>query len=185
MEKSKLTRPKVARQVTSKVKSMFIIFCDIKGIGHKEFVLEGRTVSSALLMWRYGDCVKTCKDFTPNFGDKRTGITTTCCLSLLFSLGSFWPKTTWVLWLMSVSLIEDKPGRLLFWHRWGDRGRIAGDAEHPHRTQLPGCILRMVEVIGTVHMRTRGLLQGWWLPVGRKLIFDQMVPPVPEIMDEA
>jgi hypothetical protein len=40
-------RPKKARQVKSKVKSMFIIFFDIKGTVHKEFVLAGQTVSSA------------------------------------------------------------------------------------------------------------------------------------------
>jgi hypothetical protein len=41
-------RPKrKARQVKSKVKSMLIIFFDIKGIVHKEFVLAGQAVSSA------------------------------------------------------------------------------------------------------------------------------------------
>jgi hypothetical protein len=35
------------RQVKSKVKSMFIIFFDIKGIPHKAFILEGQTVNSA------------------------------------------------------------------------------------------------------------------------------------------
>jgi hypothetical protein len=27
-----------------------------------------------------------------------------------------------------------------FLHNWCDWGRIAGGVEHPHRTQLPGCI---------------------------------------------
>jgi hypothetical protein len=36
-----------ARQAKMKVKSMLIIFFDIKGIVHKEFVLAGRTVNSA------------------------------------------------------------------------------------------------------------------------------------------
>jgi hypothetical protein len=40
-------RLKKARQVKSKVKSMLIIFFDIKGIVLKEFVLEGQTVNSA------------------------------------------------------------------------------------------------------------------------------------------
>jgi hypothetical protein len=40
-------RPKKARQVRSKVKSMLIIFFDIKGIIHKEFVLSHQTVNSA------------------------------------------------------------------------------------------------------------------------------------------
>jgi hypothetical protein len=47
MEKSKLTDKKKARHVKSKVKSILIIFFDIKRIVHKEFVLAGRTVSSA------------------------------------------------------------------------------------------------------------------------------------------
>jgi hypothetical protein len=34
-------RPQKARQVKSEVKSMLIIFFDIKGVVHKEFVLEG------------------------------------------------------------------------------------------------------------------------------------------------
>jgi hypothetical protein len=38
-------RLKLARQVGSKVKSMFIIFFDIKGIVHKEFVLVAQTVN--------------------------------------------------------------------------------------------------------------------------------------------
>jgi hypothetical protein len=40
-------RPKKMRQVKSKVKSMLIIFFDIKGIAHNEFVLPGQTVNSA------------------------------------------------------------------------------------------------------------------------------------------
>jgi hypothetical protein len=42
--------------------------------------------------------------------------------------------------LFSFSPIEDKTERPPFWHNWGDRGRIAGSAEHPYRTWLPGCI---------------------------------------------
>jgi hypothetical protein len=36
----------MARQTKSKVKSMLTFFFDIKGIVHKEFVLEGQTVNS-------------------------------------------------------------------------------------------------------------------------------------------
>jgi hypothetical protein len=37
---------KKARQVKSKVKSMLIIFFDIRGIVHKEFAMAGQTVNS-------------------------------------------------------------------------------------------------------------------------------------------
>jgi hypothetical protein len=64
-------RLKKVRQVKSKVKSMLIIFIDIKV--HKEFVLAGQTVNSAYYCDFYSDCMKTCEDFGPNFGNKRTG----------------------------------------------------------------------------------------------------------------
>jgi hypothetical protein len=54
----------------------------------------------------------------------------------------------------SVSLIEDKTKRPPFWHSWDDRGRIGGDAEHPHRTRLPGWIFKMAQALGTVHTHT-------------------------------
>jgi hypothetical protein len=46
--------------------------------------------------------------------------------------------------------------------------------------------LKMAEALGTVHTLRRGLLRGWWWrPIGPKLAFDQMVAPVPEIMDDS
>jgi hypothetical protein len=50
------------RQVRSKVKSMLIIFFNIKEIVHKEFFLVGQTVNSAYycdLLWRMCEDVKT------------------------------------------------------------------------------------------------------------------------------
>jgi hypothetical protein len=41
------SRAKKARQAKSNVKSILIIFFDIKAIVHKEFVLAGQTVNSA------------------------------------------------------------------------------------------------------------------------------------------
>jgi hypothetical protein len=87
-----------------------------------------------------------CEDFTPNFDGKRTGccITTTHRLAFSFSPVLFLTKINMTLVahlpFFSVSPIEDNPERQPFWHNWGDRGRIAGGAEHPHRTWLPGCI---------------------------------------------
>jgi hypothetical protein len=48
-------RSKKARQVKSKVNSMLIIFFDIKGIVHKEFVLAGHMVNSAYycVLWHF------------------------------------------------------------------------------------------------------------------------------------
>jgi hypothetical protein len=64
-------RPEKVRYVKSKVKSMLIIFFNNKGFVHKEFVQAGQ----AAIMF-YGDCMKMSKDFTQNFGDKRTA----CCI---------------------------------------------------------------------------------------------------------
>jgi hypothetical protein len=39
--KSKVTETEMVRQMKIKVKSMFIIFFNIEGIDHKEFILAG------------------------------------------------------------------------------------------------------------------------------------------------
>jgi hypothetical protein len=94
----------------------------------------------------YGDCEEACEDFTPNFGDRWNGccITTAHRLTISFYQGFFnqkqhdcrHPPTL----LLSVSQIDDKTERPLFWHNLSDRSRIAGGAEPLHRTRLPGCI---------------------------------------------
>jgi hypothetical protein len=58
-------RPKLAREVKSKVMSMLIIFVDIKRIVHTEFFLARQTVNSASYSLFYGDCVKMWEDFLP------------------------------------------------------------------------------------------------------------------------
>jgi hypothetical protein len=94
----------------------------------------------------YGDCVKMRKDFTPNFGNKRTGccIMTVHYLTLPFSSSNFFTKKNMTVIphppSISVFPVEDKSERLTFWHNWDDQGRIVGGVEHPHRTRLPGCI---------------------------------------------
>jgi hypothetical protein len=59
----------------SKINSMLIIFFDIKGIAHKEFVLAGQTGNSIphIAVTFYGECMKMCKEFALNCGNKRTG----------------------------------------------------------------------------------------------------------------
>jgi hypothetical protein len=58
--------------VKSKAKSMLVIFFDIKGIVHKQFVQAGQAVNSAYYWDFHGDWMKMCEDFAPNFGDERT-----------------------------------------------------------------------------------------------------------------
>jgi hypothetical protein len=69
---------------------MLIIFFDIKGILHKEFVLAGQTVPHTTVRF-YGDCMKMCEDFTLNFSVKTTGCCTTTAhrLTLPFLPGNF------------------------------------------------------------------------------------------------
>jgi hypothetical protein len=54
------------RQVENNVKSMLIIFFDIKGIVDKELVLAGQTANPVY----YCDVLQRLReDFVPNFGD--------------------------------------------------------------------------------------------------------------------
>jgi hypothetical protein len=64
--------PKEVRHVKLNVKGTLIIFFHIKGNVHKEFVQGGQTVNLAITVKFYGDCIKLCEDFMPNFGKKRT-----------------------------------------------------------------------------------------------------------------
>jgi hypothetical protein len=60
---SRALRPKKARQMKSKVRSILIIFFGIKGIVHKEFILAGQTpippaTVNAICVWV---CARVCK----------------------------------------------------------------------------------------------------------------------------
>jgi hypothetical protein len=120
---------KKARQVKSKVRNILIIFFDTMGIVHKEFVLVGQTPIPHTTVTFYGDCVKICEELDPNFDDKRTGcFNTTHRLTLPFSLGNLWPKTTWLLspihptcliWPRSTSLFR----AILTQLRWSRQNR--------------------------------------------------------------
>jgi hypothetical protein len=89
-----LPGPKKANQVKSKVKSMIIIFFNINGIVHKEFVLAGQTVNSSYYCDVLSLLCENVWDFASNYGDKGTGccITTTYSLKLPCSPDNFWPK---------------------------------------------------------------------------------------------
>jgi hypothetical protein len=74
-----------------------IIFFDIKGIVHKEFILASQTVNFTYYCDVLRRLRENMRDFAPNFGDKKTGpsITTTHCLTLPSSPENFFlPNTT-------------------------------------------------------------------------------------------
>jgi hypothetical protein len=109
---------KKVRKAKSEIKSVPIIFFDIKGILHKEFGLAGQTVNSTYYYDVCSDCMKTWEDLTPNCGYKRTG----CCMKTkqyhisFFTRGFILPKNSMTVAppptpLFSVSLIEDKSER--------------------------------------------------------------------------
>jgi hypothetical protein len=61
-------------KMKSEVKSMLIIFFDIKETVYNEFVVAAQTVNFAYYCDFYGDCMKMCKDFTLNFGNSSSKI---------------------------------------------------------------------------------------------------------------
>jgi hypothetical protein len=70
---SVLGRAKRARQVKSKVKTVLKIFFDITA---NSSWLTKQSILHVTVTF-YGDCVKMCEGFAPNFDGKRTG----CCIT--------------------------------------------------------------------------------------------------------
>jgi hypothetical protein len=62
-------RPKKARQVKSKVKSMLIIFVDIKGIVQKDSSWQATQLVLHTAVTCCGNYVKICEDFAPALSD--------------------------------------------------------------------------------------------------------------------
>jgi hypothetical protein len=71
------------------------------------------------------------------------------------------------------ALIEDNAEKPQFFRNCGDRGRIAGGAEDPHRTRLPGCFQKVAE--GCIRAEEDCI-------EGPKSVVEQMAAPVPNIM---
>jgi hypothetical protein len=69
-------KSKKARKEKRKVKSVLTTFFYIREIVHKEFLQAGQSIPHTTVTF-YGDCVKMCEDFAPNFGDQRNG----CCMT--------------------------------------------------------------------------------------------------------
>jgi hypothetical protein len=95
-----------------------------------------------ILLWCFcGDCLKICelwrqKNWLLHHDNNRLTLPFPTRELLAENNMTVSPQSTL---LFSVSPIENKSERPPFWYNWGDRGRIAGCAEHPQRTWLPGC----------------------------------------------
>jgi hypothetical protein len=97
--------------------------------------------------------------------------------------GNLWPKITLLLAPTHLTLpclprVKTKLVTLLRSSRQNRRRCWISSKNTTSRKNL-----KMAEALGTVHMRGWRILQGWWWPVGPKLIFDQMWTPALEIID--
>jgi hypothetical protein len=147
-----------------------------------------QSIQHSIVMF-YGNCMKMCEDFNPKFGAKRTGcyITTMHC----FSSGNFLPQNNIAviphpphylicsLQLFSVSSIEDTA--VLTQVRWSRKNHQNQNTLTEHDVQ--DVFKKIAEVLGIVDTRGRGLLWGWWWPVGPKFFSKQKAAPVWEILD--
>jgi hypothetical protein len=176
-------------QVKIKIKSMHIIFFDIKRIVHKEYVLAGQTVNSAYYcdalrrlrenvrrirseLWRQKNWLLH-HDNAPSHTSFFTGE--------FFTINSMTVVLTHSTFPCFPDWRYNWNAAILTQLRWSTQNRRR--CWTPHRTRLPGCIFKKAEALGTMHTRGRGLLWGWWWSVGPKLVFDHMAAPAPEIMD--
>jgi hypothetical protein len=90
------------------------------------------------------DCVETCEDVAPNFGENRPGCFTMITPRPLLSSSpsTFWKNTKWLpsptnripwfgtLWVLPISKNEIEAKRTPVWCHWGDPGRIVEIALH-------------------------------------------------------
>jgi hypothetical protein len=83
-------------KMKSKVKRMSIIFLTWRGLLTKNSSWQAKHSIPHTTVTFYGDCMKVCEDFVLNFGGKKLAVVSWQSITLFFSLGNFWPKTTWL-----------------------------------------------------------------------------------------
>jgi hypothetical protein len=130
-----------------------------------------------------GDCVKTCEDVAPNFGENRPGCftMTTPRLTLPSSPSSLWRKTKLLSShthrtplirhrVTSISKNEIEAEMTPVWYHWGDTDRIAESAWHSDRKGLPGSVSKMEKRLGPVSTCGGNYFEGdggryalWWV----------------------
>jgi hypothetical protein len=91
LESPNALRSRKLRQVKSKVKSMLIIFFVVEVIIQKNSSWQAKQSFIHTTVMFYGDCVKLCNDFTPNFGEKLLAVAS--CQHTFFSPGNFFTKS--------------------------------------------------------------------------------------------
>jgi hypothetical protein len=148
-KKSKCTDRKGRDRWRAKLRACHVIFFDMKGIVHKEFVVAGHTPSSAY------------------FGDKRDTPPHTSLFSREFltkNIMTIITLLTWLcpLWLFSVFPIEDKTEWPPSWHNWGDWSRITGKLTTVTENDFYDAFKKVAEALGMVHTLSKGPLWGRW-----------------------
>jgi hypothetical protein len=117
----------------------------------------------------YGDFVKMCEDFSPNFGDERTG----CCImithrhALLLSLGIFFTKN-------NMAVVHHPPYFSLF-----SQLKITPSQNRTSRMYLK----KNCRSAGYGACELMVTYSKVMLVSRRKVGFDQMGAPPPEVMD--
>jgi hypothetical protein len=167
---------KRSRQVNNKVRSMLIIFVDIKLIVDKEFVLAGQTVNSTYycdVLWRVRENARRLR---PEHWWQKNWLlhhdNAPSC-NFLFTR-KFLTKT-------NMTVVPHTSYFSLF-----RRLKIKLKCRHFDPTEVIEAESQAVlNTLGMEHTRGRKLLRGWWWPVGPQLDFDKTTALVPEITDDS
>jgi hypothetical protein len=123
------------------------LFFDIKASVHKEFVLAGQTVNSAYYCDDFTVTAWKCAKTSPRTSATKLLAVASrqCTVSHSFFDRGFLTKYNMTVvrhppYFSLFLRLEIKLKGRKFLRNWGDRGRIAGCAEHSHRTWLSGWI---------------------------------------------